>query len=117
MSETGIIALTPGAVFHERYRVVRRIKAGGMGAVYEVVDERTNSPRALKVMLPAAVEKPELQARFALEAKVTGSIVTDHIVRVEREDAERAQALLDLSRLRGVPLATLMSDLGLAADA
>ncbi len=40
-----------------------------------------------------------------------------YVERVEREDAERAQALLDLSRLRGVSLGALLSDLGLSADA
>ena len=40
-----------------------------------------------------------------------------YVERVEREDAERAQALLDLARLRGVPLGALMIDLGLASDA
>ena len=57
-------------VFQHRYRVIRCIKAGGMGAVYEVLDERTNSPRALKVMLPSIVEDADLRARFALEAKI-----------------------------------------------
>jgi sugar phosphate isomerase/epimerase len=39
-----------------------------------------------------------------------------YIDRVEREDAERAQALLDLARLRNVPLNVLMADLGLASN-
>ena len=45
-------AIAPDTVFHGRYRVLRAIKAGGMGAVYEVLDEVTNARRALKVMLP-----------------------------------------------------------------
>jgi hypothetical protein len=40
-----------------------------------------------------------------------------YVERVEREDAERAQALLDLSRLRKMPLATLMTDLGFVLNA
>jgi hypothetical protein len=40
-----------------------------------------------------------------------------YIERVEREDAERAQALIELSRLRKVPLATLMADLGFVLNA
>jgi serine/threonine-protein kinase len=69
-------------VFHERYRVVRRISAGGMGVVYEVVDVRTDSPRALKVMLPGVLEDDDLRARFEREARITGAIQSDHIVRV-----------------------------------
>jgi hypothetical protein len=40
-----------------------------------------------------------------------------YVDRVEREDAERAQALIDLSRLRKMPLATLMTDLGFVLNA
>jgi hypothetical protein len=40
-----------------------------------------------------------------------------YVDRVEQEDAERAQALLELSRLRQMPLAALMTDLGLVSDA
>ncbi|NUQ76895.1 MAG: hypothetical protein HUU21_25450 [Polyangiaceae bacterium] len=40
-----------------------------------------------------------------------------YIERVEREDAERAQALIELSRLRKVPLATLMTEFGLVLNA
>jgi serine/threonine protein kinase len=82
MSADGLLALPPGASFHGRYRIVRRIKTGGMGAVYEVIDDRTNSRCALKCMLPALFEDLDLQTRFALEAKITGDIVSDHLVRV-----------------------------------
>ena len=37
-----------------------------------------------------------------------------YVDRIEREDAERAQALFDLARLRNVPIRTLMTSLGLA---
>lgn len=40
-----------------------------------------------------------------------------YIERVEREDAERAQALLDLAQLRKVPLTRLMTYLGLTSGA
>jgi hypothetical protein len=53
-----------------------------MGAVYEVLDETTNARRALKVMLPSVVEDPDMRARFSLEARITGDVESDHIVRV-----------------------------------
>jgi DNA-binding TFAR19-related protein (PDSD5 family) len=40
-----------------------------------------------------------------------------YVERIEREDAERAQALIELSRLRKVPLATLMNEFGLVLNA
>ncbi|MDI1446167.1 protein kinase [Polyangium sp. 6x1] len=74
--------LVPDALFHGRYRVIRCIKAGGMGAVYEVADEATRRRRALKVMLPGTIEDPILRERFAQEATITGGIESDHIVQV-----------------------------------
>ncbi|MDC3982914.1 serine/threonine-protein kinase [Polyangium jinanense] len=74
--------LEPETLFHGRYRVIRPIKSGGMGTVYEVVDEKTSSRRALKVMLPNLVSSEEGRKRFELEARATGAIESDHIVRI-----------------------------------
>jgi len=74
--------LVTGALFHDRYRVVRSIKAGGMGAVFEVHDETTNRRRALKVMHPAVLENSVMRGRFAQEATVTGAIESEHLVQV-----------------------------------
>jgi hypothetical protein len=77
-----LAALQPGTLFHGRYRVVSCINKGGMGAVYEVADEKTAAARALKVMLPSLVEDASLRERFAREATVTGGVESDHLVRV-----------------------------------
>ncbi len=74
--------LSIGAEFHGRYRVVRPIKAGGMGAVYEVVDTRSDRHRALKVLLPALVQDQNLRAKFEAEAKITSAIESEHLVEV-----------------------------------
>ena len=74
--------LVTGVLFHDRYRVVRSIKSGGMGAVFEVHDEPTNRKRALKVMHPAVLENSVMRGRFAQEATVTGGIESEHLVQV-----------------------------------
>ncbi|MDI3282707.1 protein kinase [Polyangium sp. 15x6] len=78
--DADIAVLATGAIFHGAYEVVRCIKAGGMGAVYEVLQNTTERRRALKVMLPSLVSDPEMRARFELEAKVAAGIESDHIV-------------------------------------
>src|SRR5262249_18660538 len=54
----------PGTLFAKRYQILRCIKAGGMGAVYEVTDERTTVRRALKVMLPELAADERMRERF-----------------------------------------------------
>jgi serine/threonine protein kinase len=74
--------LQPDAVFGERYRIVRSIRTGGMGAVYEAIHGETARRVALKVMLPSLVSDPTLRARFKLEATVAASVESEHIVDV-----------------------------------
>jgi serine/threonine protein kinase len=107
-------ALQPQALFRNRYRVLRVIKSGGMGAVYEVLDEVTAARRALKVMLPSLVDSEELRARFALEARVTGAIESDHIVRTSDAgvDEESGTPFLVMELLRGEELGSLVKKRG-----
>jgi eukaryotic-like serine/threonine-protein kinase len=72
--------LSPGFVFQGRYEVVRCLRAGGMGAIYEVIHLETRRRRALKTMLPEVVADPDLRARFRLEATVTADVESEHVV-------------------------------------
>lgn len=47
------VALEPGTVVGERYRVGERLGAGARGAVFEAIDQRTGQALALKVLHPA----------------------------------------------------------------
>src|SRR5947209_11321079 len=62
------------------YEIVRRIAAGGMGAVYEAVDSRLKRSVALKVLAPALVLRPALVERFRREAHHAGQLRHENIV-------------------------------------
>jgi hypothetical protein len=94
---------------------------GGQEAKAPVADAEAPLMAIIHRRLP-----PEDQRRlFALRASKEERPLTPaehaellaYVERVEQEDAERAQALLDLSRLRQRPLAALLTDLGLASGA
>ncbi|WP_438034822.1 serine/threonine-protein kinase [Sorangium sp. So ce204] len=110
MEPSHFSVLHPGALFCGRYEVVRCIKAGAMGAVYEVLDTVTHSRRALKVMLPGIVDDPDLRVRFAQEAKITGGVESDHIVRVSDAgiDASSRMPFLVMDLLRGEELGSML---------
>jgi serine/threonine-protein kinase len=106
MSHPNAGILRPGEMFCDRYKVVCRIKAGGMGTVYEVIDERTNTHRALKVMLPSLIEDEGLRSRFEREARIAGALDSDHVVRVSDAgvDPETETPFLVMDLLRGEDL-------------
>lgn len=98
--------LAEGSVFAERYRVVRCIAQGGMGAVYEVVHIQTKKHRALKVMLPNMLGTKGMQERFEQEARVTSEIESEFIVEVMDAgvDAATQMPFLVMELLKGEDL-------------
>ncbi|UQA62062.1 serine/threonine protein kinase [Polyangium aurulentum] len=102
--------LPTGKIFHDHYEVVRCISTGAMGAVYEVIDQKTLRRRALKVMLPSIVAQPEMRQRFKLEATITADIVSEHIVETFDADVDAATGapFLVMELLRGDDLANVL---------
>jgi tRNA A-37 threonylcarbamoyl transferase component Bud32 len=66
-----------------RYRIVRRIGRGGMGVVYQVVDERTKRRLAMKLIGRGDSANVE---RFRREASALLRIDSDHVVKVLEAD-------------------------------
>lgn len=75
--------LTPGTTFL-RYSIVRRLGAGGMGAVYEAVHSHLKKRVAIKALLANAnaAESADLRARFLLEGEAAARIRHPHVVDV-----------------------------------
>jgi serine/threonine-protein kinase len=112
-------ALQEGAIFAERYRVVRCIASGGMGAVYEVIHLETERRRALKVMLPHVLQSEDMRERFKREAKVAAHVESEHIVDVFDAGIDDATQMpfLVMELLRGEELAKRIKRMGrLGAD-
>ena len=72
--------LEPGTLLAGKLRVLRRLGAGGMGAVYEVEHQLTQHRRALKVLHAALERTPAMTERFLREASAAGRIGSPHIV-------------------------------------
>lgn len=76
------LELKPGEAIGSRYRVVRRIGAGGMGAVFEVEHEALRQRCALKLLLEKLGSDDSVVKRFHREALAMASIHSAHVVRV-----------------------------------
>jgi len=71
----------PGQVIADRYRVVEKLGAGGMGAVY-LVEELSSAHRfALKTLLTQGANDKSYK-RFELEAKATRLLQHDNLVKM-----------------------------------
>jgi len=109
-----LVSLIEGSVFAGRYRIVRSIAQGGMGAVYEVVHTETQRRRALKVMLPNMLQSQDMRDRFRQEACVTANIESEHIVDVLDAgiDEKTQMPFLVMELLRGEELDKRLKRLG-----
>ena len=98
--------LRVGELFSGRFRVDREVAAGGMGVVYEVLDTRSNRPRALKVMQGHLVRDAKKRESFAREAMVGSTIESDHVVEVIDLGVDEASGLpwILMELLRGETL-------------
>lgn len=108
--ESALMQLSSGSKFHGRYEIVRCIKAGGMGAVYEATHLETRRRCALKVMLPSLVADAEMRARFRLEATVAADVHSEHIVEIfdAGVDPEAGMPFIVMELLRGEELGAIL---------
>ncbi len=74
--------LVPGTIFARDFRIVRKLGAGGMGALYVAEQLSTGRHRALKLMHPGLLGSPDLREKFALEARVGAKIASEHVIEV-----------------------------------
>lgn len=71
-----------GDVIAGKYRIVRRIGAGGMGVVYEAIHLRLRQRLAIKMLRPDVAAEDLVLARFEREAWVTAQLRSMHTARV-----------------------------------
>jgi serine/threonine protein kinase len=69
-----------GKVLSERYRIVRKIGEGGMGAVYQAEHALIEKKIALKILFQDLTRRPDLIARFLQEAKSASRIGHENVI-------------------------------------
>jgi hypothetical protein len=102
-------SLEPDTLVNERYRIVRVIGRGGMGAVYEAVDQRLGNRVALKQMLLAG---PQFSAAFQREARILAGLRHHALPKVSDHFTYNNGQFLVMEYLPGDDLGTLLEQRG-----
>ncbi|MEO7033822.1 MAG: protein kinase [Polyangiaceae bacterium] len=76
------MSLEVGQLVDNKYRIIRMIGEGGMGAVFEGENVRINRRVAIKILHAAFAGNAEVMQRFEREAQAAGRIGNDHILEV-----------------------------------
>ena len=103
------VQLAPDRLVAGRYRLVREIGAGGMGAVWHAINETTNRDFAIKFLKPDVAKTRVGLRRFLTEAKICGSLQHPNVVEVFDVgtldgDGGEGEPFLVMELLRGEPL-------------
>ena len=101
--------MKPGDIVDGKYRIVRLMGEGGMGAVYEVHHEIVGGRFALKCLHPQHATNPEIVKRFIQEARAASAIGSEHIVMVtDGGQLETGAPYLVMEYLEGEDLASML---------
>jgi eukaryotic-like serine/threonine-protein kinase len=104
--------IPPGVTLDERYRIVRLLGEGAMGAVYEAEHVIIGRRVALKLLHARFTRSPEAVSRFTREARAAAAIGHPHIVNVTDFGTHGQQPFLVMELLRGETLGERMARLG-----
>ena len=105
----------------QRYRLLEKLGAGGMGTVYKAQDIKLDRLVALKVLSSHLVQDPGAVARFQREARALAKVSHPAIVQAHDVGEDRGRHFLVMEYVTGTSLDRLVKEQGrlaptLAAD-
>jgi len=100
------LMLTPDTVLQSRYRIVRQLGQGGMGAVYEAIDQRLDTTVALKETL---FSDERLRKQFEREARLLARLHHPALPRVSDHFSEGDGQFLVMQFIPGDDLSEMMA--------
>lgn len=107
VTQKEISMLAPETVLQNRYRVIRQLGQGGMGAVYEALDERLDATVALKETL---FTDERLRKQFEREARLLARMHHPALPRVSDHFSEGDGQFLVMQYIAGDDLAQMMKN-------
>lgn len=96
--------IQPGTVVAERYRLVRPLERGGMGAVWLADHLQLEAPVAVKFMMLSVAQQAGMQARFEREAKAAAQIRSPYVVHIYDHGIDDGTPFIVMEFLEGEDL-------------
>ena len=95
-----------------KYRIVRLLGRGGMGAVYEAFHERMDRRVAIKIINPSLLDHPEALARFDQEVKTAAKLDHPNVAHAYDADEFGTLRVLVMEFVPGESLDSFLSKRG-----
>jgi serine/threonine-protein kinase len=107
------VAIAPGEMLANRYRIEAELGSGGMGIVYRAMDEILGEPVALKVLRPEVVAAdPQAFERFTQELRLARQITHRNVVRTHDLGESDGVPFLTMEYVSGASLASVIAARG-----
>jgi len=107
----------PGTLLAERYRIVAKLGAGGMGEVYRADDLVLGQTVALKFLPVEATDNPRALDRFRNEVRIARQVSHPNVCRVYDLGEINGQLYLSMEYVDGEDLGVLLRRIGRLPDA
>ena len=104
--------LEPGTVIANRYKLLRLVATGGMGAVYEGEHTGVGRRVAIKVLQTQYASNAAVLGRFVAEARAAAAIGHENIVDILDIGTHEGQAFIVMELLKGESLASRIERTG-----
>jgi uncharacterized RDD family membrane protein YckC len=94
------------------YKLIRALGSGGMGTVYEALDETLGRRVALKLIAPEYVSSREAVERFRQEGRMASALEHPRCVFVLAADEEEGRPYIVMELMPGATLQSLVAERG-----
>ncbi len=104
--------LDSGQSLGDRYTIVERVGAGGMGLIYKAFDRRLGRSVALKMIQAGVAERPGARERFKREILLAQQVSHPNVCRVHDLGEFQGQPFISMEYVEGQTLETLVQSMG-----
>ncbi len=105
-------SLDSGQTLGDRYTIVERVGAGGMGLIYKALDRKLGRNVALKMIQAGVADRPGARERFKREILLAQQVSHPNVCRLHDLGEFQGQPFISMEYVEGQTLETLIQSMG-----